>query len=583
MSGRPRPHGIGLLSLLGLAGLGVGCDRGGPTVYGSAPEVAFVEPLPGARHRLGAEVPVRVRARDAETATADLALTFALNGEPSPLSFAFDGDLHVGALVDLPLGTHQLRVEVSDADLLYVDDETEVLVAENAPPTAFFFEPAGGAYVRERGVVVSVRVDDLDDPTSALALVWSGAADTPEAPVTPPNTGLIELLLFDQPAGPGMIGLTVTDPLGASVRVEATFQVLIGDADGDGHISTVYGGGDCDDEDPAAYPNANEVCNGVDDDCDGAVDEGANDPRLWYPDNDGDGHGRAPGVMACTPPANHVGPDDDCDDTNPRTFPGAAEACNGVDDDCDGQVDEEAGQTWYRDNDGDGYGGVAVVACAAPSGTSSTGGDCDDTDRDIFPGATERCNGEDDNCDGVVPAIESVDADGDGTPGCADCADHDPLIHPGAAERCNVIDDDCDGLGDNNGACPCPVEHYIRRPYQFCTAPATWAQAAAACEVHGYELVSINTAGEDAWVHAQINERSYGYWWSGLAREGAGWRWEDGTALSYSNWGPGEPNNLLGNEDCVELNRFENDPTPHPGWNDQACSSTWRYVCEGGR
>ncbi|MCB9673553.1 MAG: hypothetical protein H6737_00465 [Alphaproteobacteria bacterium] len=123
------------------------------------------------------------------------------------------------------------------------------------------------------------------------------------------------------------------------------------DADGDGFgddagytecqaLDTPVGG-DCDDSDGDVNPDASEVCNGVDDDCDGMEDEDLGTP--WFPDADGDGFGDdgAEGVVACDAPSGHVDVQGDCDDTRDTVSPDATEVCsNLVDDDCDGTVDE---------------------------------------------------------------------------------------------------------------------------------------------------------------------------------------------------------------------------------------------------
>ncbi|MFZ5475315.1 MAG: putative metal-binding motif-containing protein [Myxococcota bacterium] len=96
--------------------------------------------------------------------------------------------------------------------------------------------------------------------------------------------------------------------------------------------------------------------------------------------------------------------DQDCDDEDPRVNPGATEVCDGVDDDCDGTVDEGVTVTSFADADGDGFGdpSSSVEACEVPAGYVPAASDCDDADAGVYPGAPERCDGRDEDCDGVV-------------------------------------------------------------------------------------------------------------------------------------------------------------------------------------
>ena len=167
-------------------------------------------------------------------------------------------------------------------------------------------------------------------------------------------------------------------------------------------------GGDCDDGDVQVNPAQAELCEGLDNDCDGEVDEGVFVD--FYADADGDGFGSGDPVPACTDdppfvPAATQG--DDCLDSDASVYPGADELCNGLDNDCDGTADNDpvSGPTWYADADADGFGdsSTAQVACTQPTGTVSVGSDCDDAQVSVYPGALEVCG------DGMLNDCEGSD------------------------------------------------------------------------------------------------------------------------------------------------------------------------------
>ncbi len=203
------------------------------------------------------------------------------------------------------------------------------------------------------------------------------------------------------------------------------------DADGDG----VSWSDDCDDDDAALAT-----------------------PGTWYADGDGDGYGAGAATEGCARPEGFVATADDCDDLAPAVHPDAGEVCDGVDDDCDGAVDDDdpdlvGATSWHPDEDGDEFGdpAVTVEACGAPAGHVADATDCDDGDARFHPGAVESDCGDplDYNCDGSTGAD---DADRDGSPACQDCDDADAERSPDATERCDEVDNDCDGATDEDDA-----------------------------------------------------------------------------------------------------------------------------------
>ena len=196
--------------------------------------------------------------------------------------------------------------------------------------------------------------------------------------------------------------------------------------------------GDCDDTRPDIHPDAIEICDGLDNNCDGATDgEDAADVSTWYLDADLDGHGAGEGLIeSCNPGLGYADMNDDCDDARSDTHPGATELCDALDNDCDTVIDNGLSLvTHYRDVDGDGFGDATITleACAVPEGYTAADGDCHDGSAVTYPGATEACDdGLDNNCDGAADC-DDVDDCRETTASCWVCGDG--YLDPG--EECD--------------------------------------------------------------------------------------------------------------------------------------------------
>ena len=246
--------------------------------------------------------------------------------------------------------------------------------------------------------------------------------------------------------------------------------VVLTDNDGDGFFSDE----DCNDEDPLIHPDAIEICDGFDNNCNNQFDE---DVLIdFYADSDGDGYGSASiTTQACSQPSGYVDVSNDCDDTLANTYPGAEEICDGIDNDCNSEIDEGLGSTYYTDSDGDGFGdeNQPVEKCSIEDGLAVISGDCDDSTSDINPVAEEVCDEIDNNCnDEIDEGVTKIfyldeDEDGYGNPdemveGCLipegyvdradDCDDLETLANPNRFELCDEIDNNCDGFIDENTA-----------------------------------------------------------------------------------------------------------------------------------
>lgn len=180
------------------------------------------------------------------------------------------------------------------------------------------------------------------------------------------------------------------------------------------------------------------------------------------------------------------------------------------------------------------------------------------------------CNDQD--CEGSPDCESTNDADGDGfddiNAGGDDCDDNNPNIHPMAGDTYgDGVDSDCDGLD-------CEAASDGNTYFAACKVNYSWAESKIACVEAGYDgLASLLNVTEEAFAYTLMSSPLE--YWIGLNElsEEDSWIWDStGTNVDYANWGPGEPQDLYGDEDCVMVNT--------DSWVDLDCSSSNKFFCE---
>jgi len=335
-----------------------------------------------------------------------------------------------------------------------------------------------------------------------------------------------------------------------------------------------------------------ERCNGADDDCDGTVDEAPTDVGM----DCGSGTGVCAARWVC------VGGVRECAAVSPE-----AEICDGVDNDCDDDVDErpmDVGEACFEGADD-----FCAGSTVCEGGTRVC---------NVSP-VDEACDGNDNDCDGVVDEdviLGDCTRAGDdghlctgrnrciaGTPSCVietpetcngvddDC---DGMTDEGTAsgdESCNDVDDDCDGSIDE-GLSACASCDVVTRPggstYALCRKVRRWGPAREWCAGRGMRIVRIDDAAEQTWLAGAVESADPGprnSWWIGLRDVVGGgdgsadeYRWhpDDDTTPppGYDAWASGEPNT---NNGCA---RMANDEGAARLWTDRGCGETFHFVCE---
>ncbi len=336
-------------------------EVGGPN---SAPTCSFDAPAEGTVIESGEVVLLEGTADDDDVGPTGVSAEFSssLDGVLGGANPDSDGGITFG--VDtLSTGTHTLTLTVTDDADTTCTASTVVRIAER--PVVRITSPTVGAeYNDGDSITFEGSATDHEDASDALQVVWNSSIDG-DFNTSPPDSSGNVVASQVLSVGDHEVRLVVTDSDGMSRSSLTTVKVK---------------------------------------------------PCEYFYDGDADGFGDpSTGLATCTPPVNYVADNTDCNDDDPDAYPGADEYCDGHDDDCDGSIDEydalDASQ-WWTDADGDGFGDPATLqtACSQPSGTISTGDDCDDTEPAINPGADEVCgDGIDDDCDGAdLPCILNI-------------------------------------------------------------------------------------------------------------------------------------------------------------------------------
>ncbi len=408
-----------VLSLAGFTALSA-CSERGVKVYNTPPAVSLLQPTDGSTYNEGDTVSFAASVEDGQDAPTDLKVYWQsdLDGELSESTPDADGNVSF-ATNNLQVGNHLITVQVVDTSAESSEDSVSVGIADVLDaPTVGWVHPTPGEYGVEGSTFAFVAVvADLQDALPALVVTLSSDVDGTICAPTPDAVGSASCLA-ELSVGVHTLTASVTDSDGNLVTADAYFEVVAADTiddDGDGWTEAQ---GDCDDADPSTHPTATEYENGVDDDCDGIIDNDTN----GY-DDDGDGQTEEGG---------------DCDDADASTYTGAIEACDSIDNDCNGTVDDN---TPCYDDDRDGY--------------TEIDGDCDDTSGTTYPGAPEVEDGRDNDCDGIADeGTDAYDDDGDGqTEAGGDCDDTDAATYSGAVETCDSKDNDCNGIADDGTLC----------------------------------------------------------------------------------------------------------------------------------
>lgn len=236
-----------------------------------------------------------------------------------------------------------------------------------------------------------------DGPTEDVTLQWATYRDASD------ETSLSRIWGGIHPPADDIPGREIGIKIAAST-IKLAEEYFFEDKDGDGY----YSYNDCDDNNPMMNPGFAEICDDLDNDCNGIVNDGV-PLNTYYFDGDFDGFGELEMTIdTCisVPPSGYVVNSTDCNDLDENIFPTQEETCDAIDNDCDGELNNGlARYIYYRDFDEDGFGDLAseLDTCISnpPLGFVVNSDDCNDDVASIYPGAEDIPDNDiDEDCSG---------------------------------------------------------------------------------------------------------------------------------------------------------------------------------------